>query len=120
VGIFDRYRHRLQRIPITYRIAIGNSAVIALGAIGGTLITRHLAEEAADWWLILFFIFIGMLLSVRSTAIIAPSFRARRLWRPAVNPADRKPCKTPIRISPQRPPELTSWPAGRRNQQSRA
>ena len=73
MGIFDRYRHSLQRIPITYRIAIGNSAVIALGAIGGTLITRHLAEEAADWWLILFFIFIGMLLSVTINFLIIKS-----------------------------------------------
>lgn len=64
MGKFDRYRHRLQSIPISYRIAIGNSAVIALGAIGGTLITRHLAAEAADWWLILFFIAVGTLLSV--------------------------------------------------------
>lgn len=64
MGISARYRHKLQRIPITFRIAIGNSAVIALGAIGGTLITRHLAEEAADWWLILFFLFIGLALSV--------------------------------------------------------
>ena len=64
MGISDQYRHRLQRIPISYRIAIGNAAVIALGAIGGTFITRHLATEAADWWLILFFLLVGILLSV--------------------------------------------------------
>jgi two-component system sensor histidine kinase UhpB len=64
VGITDRYQHRFQRIPISYRIAIGNAAVIALGAIGGTIITRHLAAEAADWWLILFFLLVGISLSV--------------------------------------------------------
>jgi two-component system sensor histidine kinase UhpB len=64
VGRSDRFRHKLQRIPISYRIAIGNSAVIALGAIGGTFITRHLAAEAADWWLILFFLLFGISLSV--------------------------------------------------------
>ena len=73
MGIFDRYRHRLQRIPISYRIAIGNAAVIALGAIGGTIITRHLATEAADWWLILFFLSVGILLSVLVNYLIIKS-----------------------------------------------
>jgi hypothetical protein len=38
--------------------------VIAVGAIGGTLITRQLAGQAADWWLIVFFLAVGTLLSV--------------------------------------------------------
>ncbi len=47
-----------------YRIAIGNAFVIAIGAIGGTFFVRRLADQAADWWLILLFLAIGTTLSV--------------------------------------------------------
>lgn len=64
MGILYRYRQKLQRLQISYRIAIGNSAVIALGAIGGTLITRYLAAEAAAGRLIAFFLVVGISISV--------------------------------------------------------
>lgn len=38
--------------------------MIAVGAVGGTLIVRRLADQAADWWLILLFLGIGTTLSV--------------------------------------------------------
>ena len=38
--------------------------MIAIGAIGGTYVTRLLADQAADWWLILFFLAIGTTLAV--------------------------------------------------------
>ena len=38
--------------------------MIAIGAIGGTYVTRMLADQAADWWLILFFLAIGTTLAV--------------------------------------------------------
>ena len=60
----DRFRQLLNRTPILYRIAIGNAFVITIGAIGGTFITRQLADRAAEWWLILLFISVGTLLSV--------------------------------------------------------
>lgn len=64
MGIIERIRQRLKRTPILYRIAIGNGFVIAIGAIGGTYITRLLADQAVDWWLILIFLGIGTILSV--------------------------------------------------------
>jgi two-component system sensor histidine kinase UhpB len=64
VGIIERIRQDLNRTPILYRIAIGNGFVIAIGAIGGTYITRLLADQAVDWWLILLFLGIGTILSV--------------------------------------------------------
>lgn len=64
VGIIERIRQSLKRTPIIYRIAIGNGFVIAIGAIGGTYITRLLADQAVDWWLILLFLGIGTILSV--------------------------------------------------------
>jgi two-component system sensor histidine kinase UhpB len=64
VGTIFRLRESIKKTPILYRIAIGNAFVIAIGAIGGTYITRLLADQAADWWLILLFLGIGTSLSV--------------------------------------------------------
>jgi two-component system sensor histidine kinase UhpB len=64
--LISRWQQRLRRLPILYRIAIGNGLIILLGAVGGTLITRHLAREAADLSLILMFAGMGIIL----TAII--------------------------------------------------
>ena len=64
MGILDRIRQSLKTTPILYRIAIGNGFVIAIGAIGGTYLTRLLADQAVDWWLILLFLGIGTILSV--------------------------------------------------------
>ena len=64
VGNLRSLQQNLRRTPILYRIAIGNGIVIAIGAIGGTLIVRRLSDRAADWWLILIFLTIGTLLSV--------------------------------------------------------
>ncbi len=57
-------RQRLRYLPITYRIAIGNALIISIGAVCGTLLTRHFASQAAELWLILLFLFIGTTLSV--------------------------------------------------------
>lgn len=64
MGTIIILREKLRRTPILYRIAIGNAFVIALGAVGGTLIVRHLADQAADPWLILLFLAVGTFLSV--------------------------------------------------------
>jgi two-component system sensor histidine kinase UhpB len=71
--IASRIRQRLLRLSITYRIAIGNTIIIAIGAVGGTLLTRHLANTAADLSLILLFLFIGTLLSVLTNFVIITS-----------------------------------------------
>ena len=64
MGTFTLIQQNLKRTPILYRIAIGNTLVIALGAVGGTLIVSRLSDQAADWWLILIFLVIGTTLSV--------------------------------------------------------
>lgn len=64
MGTLSKIRQFLRKTPILYRIAIGNAFVIAIGAIGGTYITRLLADQAADWWLILSFLAIGTTLAV--------------------------------------------------------
>lgn len=61
---FYGLRQRLRYLPITYRIAIGNTLIIAIGAVGGTLLTRHFANQAAELWLILLFLFVGTTVSV--------------------------------------------------------
>ena len=57
-------RVRLSRLTLFQRIAIGNALIIILGAVLGTLITRHLAQQAADWWLILLFASGGVIISL--------------------------------------------------------
>ena len=64
MGTLNSLQQNLRRTPILYRIAIGNAFVIALGAVGGTLIVSRLADQSADWWLILLFLAIGTTLSV--------------------------------------------------------
>jgi two-component system sensor histidine kinase UhpB len=63
-AFIGRWQQRFRCLSIFKRIAIGNSLVIVVGAIGGTLLTRHLTDKAADLWLILLFATIGILLSV--------------------------------------------------------
>lgn len=55
---------RLRSTSLFTRIAIGNAVVIVFGAIAGTLLTRHLTDVAADFWLIVLFATLGIALSV--------------------------------------------------------
>jgi len=57
-------RMRLSRLSLFQRIVIGNAIIIIFGAVIGTLITRHLAQQAADWWLITLFAAGGITLSL--------------------------------------------------------
>jgi len=65
-GFKDRLRLRLASLPMLGRLFIGNSLVIILGAIGGTLVTSRVASlnMEADTWLILLFASIGVGLSL--------------------------------------------------------
>lgn len=55
---------------ISRRIAVGNAVVIICGAIGGTLLTRHLAGITQDIWLILLFALVGITASVVINTLI--------------------------------------------------
>jgi len=57
-------RTRLARVPLFTQIVIANSIIIVVGAIGGTLLTSHLADLAADVWLIFLFASIGTTLTI--------------------------------------------------------
>jgi two-component system sensor histidine kinase UhpB len=57
-------QQRLLNLPIFIKITVGNSLVILVGAIGGTLITRRFASQAADLWLILSYLLVGVLMSI--------------------------------------------------------
>jgi len=63
-GLIASMRMRLSRLSLFRRIVIGNGIIIVLGAVIGTLITRHLARQAADWWLITLFAAGGITLSL--------------------------------------------------------
>jgi two-component system sensor histidine kinase UhpB len=59
-------RQRFNRLPIFNRLLIGNSAVIIVGAVGGTLLTHYVADLniEADFGLITLFAALGILLSL--------------------------------------------------------
>ena len=61
---FASLRVRLSRLSLFQRIVIGNAIIIVFGAVIGTLVTRHLAQQAADWWLITLFATGGITLSL--------------------------------------------------------
>ena len=63
-GLIASVRMRLSRLSLFRRIVIGNGIIIVFGAVIGTLITRHLAQQAADWWLITLFAVGGITLSL--------------------------------------------------------
>lgn len=65
-----RTRSRLGRLSLYQRIAIGNSVIIVLGAVVGTLLTHYMADQAATGWLILLFAGIGTALSVALNCLI--------------------------------------------------
>ena len=64
--MLPRLRQHFNRLPIFNRLLIGNSAVIVVGAIGGTLLTQYLANLhiEAEFWLIGLFVALGILLSL--------------------------------------------------------
>jgi two-component system, NarL family, sensor histidine kinase UhpB len=61
---FPQLLQRLPYLSIFHRIVIGNSIIIVVGAIGGTLLTRLLTDKAADLSLIIGFALVGTILSV--------------------------------------------------------
>ncbi len=63
-GLLANLRNRLSRLSLFQRIVIGNGVIIVFGAVIGTLVTRHLAQQAADWWLITLFALGGIALSL--------------------------------------------------------
>jgi two-component system sensor histidine kinase UhpB len=63
-GLIANLRMRISRISLFQRIVIGNAAIIVFGAVIGTLVTRHLAQQATDWWLIMLFATGGILVSL--------------------------------------------------------
>ena len=64
LGLIAHLRKRLSRLSLFQRIVIGNAVIIVFGAVVGTLVTRHLAQQAADWWLIALFAAGGIALSL--------------------------------------------------------
>lgn len=69
----SRFINKLKSLSISEKIIFGNSFIIIMGAIAGTLITRHLTNKAADPLLIVAFASVGVLVSVISNIIILNS-----------------------------------------------
>lgn len=59
-GIFPKLARRFSYLSLYPRIVLGNSIIIVIGAVGGTLLTRKLSGEATSLWLVVFFLLVGM------------------------------------------------------------
>lgn len=61
---FEFLTRRFSYLSLYARIVLGNSFIIVIGAVGGTLLTRKLSGEAASLWLIVFFSVMGTAMSI--------------------------------------------------------
>ncbi len=92
-----------RRLPILNQLLIGNSMVIIVGAIGGTLLTRYLSylPTEANVWLILFFATLGISLSLLVNFwIVKTALRPLRELRELVDRVQAEP------IERERLPEI--------------
>jgi two-component system sensor histidine kinase UhpB len=81
-----RLKQRLPYLSIFHKIVIGNSIIIILGAVGGTILTRLLTNKAADLSLIVIFAIIGSTLSVLTNSwIISTALKPLSDLRQVVN-----------------------------------
>ena len=92
-GNLDHVKKRTQSTSIFKRIAIGNSIIIIIGAVVGTLLTRQLTYLAADVWLIVLFAALGIILSVSINFVIVSTamrpLRELRQYVDGVQPQQR-------------------------------
>ena len=72
----QRVRHWLSALPTLYKILIGNSLVIAMGAIAGTVITKRFVEQS-NFELATFFVAAGI-----TASIVVNYFVLRAALRP--------------------------------------
>lgn len=70
MSLLHRLRRRLACLSMFHRIVIGNTLIIILGAVGGTLLTRHLADRTAAEGLILLFALSGTALTILTNCLI--------------------------------------------------
>ena len=95
-NIIATLRAILNRVTIFQRIAIGNTLVMLLVAVAGTLITRYLVIRAVDWILILLVTLLGILLSIGlNFMIISAALRPLRDLGRLVKRLQNKPDEFP-------------------------
>lgn len=63
-GVISKLARRFSYLSLYPRIVLGNSMIIVLGAVGGTLLTRKLSGEAASLWLVIFFSLVGVAMTI--------------------------------------------------------
>ena len=97
----------LRRLPIFYRILIGNSIIILAGAIGGTLITLKFSDSDYDLWLILLFSIIGLVVSaVFNSFIIRASLSPLYQLRTVMAKIDQEQSETLVKILSDTDPDI--------------
>lgn len=63
-GVFSKFARRFSYLSLYPRIVLGNSIIIIIGAVGGTLLTRKLSGEAGSLWLVIFFSLVGVVMTI--------------------------------------------------------
>jgi two-component system sensor histidine kinase UhpB len=103
---FHRLQDRIFRLPIFNRVLIGNSIIIIVGAIGGTLITRHLTV-AGNFNLIILFSLLGIFFTLLvNYGIIRSSLRPLRELSQAVDHVKNGQTSLPETLARQPDPDI--------------
>ena len=103
-------RQRFNRLPIFNRLLIGNSAVIVVGAVGGTLLTHYLTDLQfdADFWQIGLFAILGILLSLLVNCwIVKTALRPLHELREAVDRVQAGRASTSVSLTSDADPDLS-------------
>jgi two-component system, NarL family, sensor histidine kinase UhpB len=103
-------RQRFNRLPILNRLLIGNSAVIVVGAVGGTLLIHYLTslQVDADLPLIGLFASLGILLSLLVNYwIVKAALRPLHELREAVDRVQARPGGAPVSLASDADPDLS-------------
>lgn len=104
------WRQRFNRLPIFNRLLIGNSAVIVVGAIGGTLLTHFVADLQleADFWLMSLFAALGILLSLFVNYwIVKTALRPLHELREAVDRVEVRQANAQVSLTSDSDPDLS-------------
>lgn len=103
-------RQRFNRLPIFNRLLIGNSAVIVVGAVGGTLLTHYVAgmHFEAGFWLIALFVTLGVFFSLLVNYwIVKTALRPLHDLREVVDRVQAGRASVPVSLTSDADPDLS-------------
>jgi len=101
------------RLTLLNQIVFGNSMIIIIGAIAGTILTRHLTDQAADISLILLFSTLGTTLTIAINYwLIKSALRPLRDLNKAVEKVRDREVYHPPDLAKDAPPDMVQLTSG--------